>query len=82
MLVIAGGAKFGEESTAQAAGGDTGSFRFKLELALARLATARYHDVESGRAGCAPRMHGHAGWEMHTFTTNLSLADASAGLAT
>jgi hypothetical protein len=79
MLVIAGGTKLGEESTAQAAGGDTGSLRFKLELALARLATARYHDVEkaveAGYAPAAPCMDMPPGEMNVVHYINLSLVD-------
>ncbi len=79
MLAVTGGTKLGEGSTAQAAGGDPGSLRVKLEIAVARLATARYHDVQQavkdGYAPLPPCMDMPPGEMNVVHYINLSLVD-------
>ena len=66
------------ENTTWAADGNTGSLRARLELALARLATSRYHDVEEAvEAGYAPHecMDMSPGETHVVHYINLSLVD-------
>ena len=79
MLVAVEAAGLMGENTTWAAGGNTGSLRSRLELALARLATFRYHRIEeavaAGYVPASPCMDMPDG-EMHVVHyLNLSLVD-------